>query len=83
MVVRLELKPETEASLKVEAAAKGVSLDAFIQNVIEDFARVLAEPSVSVQEFRAALDRLAEMGRSLPHVPASAFSRESIYQDHN
>lgn len=83
MTVRLEIKPEIEASLNAQAAAKGIPLDAYLQNVIEDLVRAHVAPAASLQEFRAMLDTLAEMGKSLPHVPSAAFSRESIYQDHN
>ena len=83
MTVRLEIKPEIEASLNAQAAAKGLPLDAYLQNAIEDLARAQAGPAANLEECRAALDTLAEMGKSLPHVPSSAFSRESIYQDHN
>jgi hypothetical protein len=83
MTVRLEIKPEIEASLNAQAAAKGIPLDAYLQDAIEDLARAQAAPAANLEEFRAALDTLAEMGKSLPHVPSAAFSRESIYQDHN
>ena len=83
MTVRLEITPEIEASLNAQAAAKGIPLDAYLQDAIEDLARAPAAPAANLEEFRAALDTLAEMGKSLPHVPSSAFSRESIYQDHN
>jgi hypothetical protein len=83
MTVRLEIKPEIEASLNAQAAAKGIPLDAYLQDAIEDLARAQAAPTANLEEFRSALDTLAEMGRSLPHVPSAAFSRESIYQDHN
>jgi hypothetical protein len=83
MTVRLEIKPEIEASLNAQAAAKGLPLDAYLQDAIEDLARAPAAPAANLQEFRATLDTLAEMGKSLPHVSSAAFSRGSIYQDHN
>lgn len=83
MTVKLELKPEVEASLLARARAKGVPLDAYLQSVIEELARMPDAPPASLEEFRAALDALAEMGRALPHLPSSAFSRESIYKDHD
>ena len=79
MTVRLELTPETEASLSEQAKARGVPLDAYLQHVIEDLVRSQAVSNRGVEEFRAALDKLAEMGKSLPHLPLSVFSRESIY----
>jgi hypothetical protein len=83
MTVRLELKAEIEASLSAQAEAMGIPLDAYLQTVIENLAQASPTPVPDIQELRAALDRLAEMGRNFPHVPSSAFSRESIYQDHN
>ena len=83
MTVRLELKPEVEAALADQARAKGVSLDTYLQNVMEDLACAPATPRHNVERFRAALDRLAEMGKNLPHLPSSAFTREGIYQDHD
>jgi hypothetical protein len=83
MTVRLELKPEIEASLSAQAKAKGISLDAYLQTAIENLAQASPDPAPDIEELRAALDRLAEMGKNLPHVPSSAFARESIYQDHN
>ena len=83
MTVRLEITPEIEASLNAQAAAKGITLDAYLQDVIEDLARAQAAPTANLEEFRSTLDTLAEMGKSLPHAPSAAFTRESIYQDHD
>ena len=83
MTVRLELKPEVEAALVDQARAKGVPLDEYLQSVVEALASRRAPPRQTVERFRTALDRLAEMGKNLPHLPSSAFTRESIYQDHD
>ena len=83
MTVRLELKPEVEAALADQAKAKGVPLNAYLQDVMEDLAHAHAAPKHNVERFRAALDKLAEMGKGLPRVPSSAFTHESIYQDHD
>lgn len=83
MTIKLELKPEVEASLAARARARGVTLDTYIQSVIEQMAVEERTPRATLEEFRATLDALAEMGRNLPHLPSAAFSRESIYQDHD
>ncbi len=83
MTVRLELRPEVEENLAAQARARGVPLDAYLQGVIEDLARAETARPASPQDIEATLDRLAEMGRDLPHLPSSAFSRESIYRDHD
>lgn len=83
MTVRLEIRPDIEATLAAQAGVRGVSLDAYLQDVIEDLARPDIGPPPSLPDLRAALDKLAEMGRDLPQLPSSTFSRESIYQDHD
>ena len=83
MTVRLELKPEVEAALADQAKVKGIPLEAYLQDVVEDLAHAHAAPKQNVERFRAALDRLAEMGKNLPNLPSSAFTRESIYLDHD
>lgn len=83
MTVRLDLKPDMEARLTAQAESKGIPLDAYLQGMIEEMAQTQPPPNTSIQEFRATLDTLAEMGKSLPHRTSSAFSRQSIYQDHD
>ena len=83
MTVTLELKPEVEHALMVQAQAQGLALEAYLQSIVEDAAHASPPAKRDVVQFRAALDRLAQMGRDLPHLPSSAFSRESIYQDHD
>ena len=37
--------------------------------------------TASAEQFRAALDELAEMNRDLPALPDEAFDRENLYED--
>lgn len=83
MTIRLELKPDIEAKLAAQERVRGIPLDAYLQNAVEDLARAEPASPASVKDLDATLDNLAEMGRGLPHLPSSAFSRESIYQDHD
>ncbi len=83
MTIKLELKPEVEASLAGRARARDIPLDAYLQSVIEQLTLEESTPPASLEEFRATLDALAEMGRNLPHLPPAALSRESIYHDHD
>ena len=83
MTVRLEIGPDIEANSAAQARARGIPLDAYLKDAIEELARTKAAPPTSLQDLRLTLDALAEMGRDLPHLPPSAFSRQSIYQDHD
>ena len=79
MTVTLEIKPEVEASLTAQARAQGVPLDLYLQNLVEQLALTSNVAGADAQDLRATLDALAEMGKDLPRLPSSAFSRESIY----
>jgi hypothetical protein len=60
---------------------RGLSLDAYLQTVIEDLASKERAPAISLGELSKKLDLLAQMGRDLPPLPLEALSRETIYQD--
>jgi hypothetical protein len=51
--------------------------------LIEDLAASESAHPAKLQEIEAELDALAAMGRSLPHLPSSAFSSERIYRDYD
>ena len=83
MTVRIELKPEVAANLQAQADARGLQLEEYLQKMVEDRASAASERPQSPERIEAMLDKLAEMGKDLPHLPSSAFTRESIYQDHD
>lgn len=85
MTVTLELKPEVEALVIEQAAARGVPVEAFLQSVIEGTLNNREEKpfyeTATAEEWEAALD---EFGDSPAFSKASAFvddSRESIYRE--
>jgi hypothetical protein len=83
MTVMIELTPEVEANLAAQAEARGLPLEEYVQRVVEDRAAVEPQRRQTPESIEAALDKLAEMGKDLPHLPSSAFTRASIYQDHD
>jgi hypothetical protein len=82
MTVTVELKPEVEASIAAQAAAQGLSLEAYIQRVLDSLAE-MNPPPVSPQERLCAFDEwIAGHSRfSAPRLPDEALSRESIYAE--
>jgi hypothetical protein len=82
MIVTLELKPEVERRVLAQAAAQGVSLEAYLASVIEGALPIEPEEG-SLEEFEADMDALAEGSELLPVLPPEAFSRESIYGNHD
>lgn len=85
MTVTLELRPDIEARAVRQAAAHGLSVEAFLESVIEDNLNGKEEKpfyeTATVEEWEAALD---EFGNSPAFSRAASFvddSRESIYRE--
>jgi hypothetical protein len=58
-----------------------MSLDAYVKTVMEQMAAIEGPPEVSLEDFEAGLDALAEGCEELPVLPPDAYRRESIYGD--
>lgn len=83
MNVTLELTPEIEHRVTAEAAAQGVSVEAYLTSLIEGGALLLGPKVTTPEQFEADMDLLAEGSERLPVLSPDAFSRESIYADHD
>ena len=81
MTINVQLSPQIEATLLSRARAQGMTLDAYVQSVIEGLATGQSEPTISVEEFEVALDELAAGSEQLPVLSPEAYSREGIYKD--
>ena len=84
MTIQVELSPEAEANLAAQAVLHGVALEQYAGRLLEEVltpqparAGVLTSPA-----FHDLLRELAEGSERLPQLPTSAFSRESIYDEH-
>jgi hypothetical protein len=83
MTVTLELKPEVEARVARQAAAHGMSVEAYIESVLESLATTQNEPTFKTMtpEERAG----AWEAWAASHNPATPVilndSREAIYGD--
>jgi hypothetical protein len=84
MTITLELTPHVAASLTAQAQARGLSLDTYVRNLIEEQAAAVdhREQPMTLEPFEAELDALAADSETLPYLPAEALTRESFYQDH-
>jgi len=78
MTIQLNLKPEMEAHLIAQATMQGVSVDRYLESLIEQHLATQTKP-----EWKTLLDQL---GRSpslakAPPLSDEAISRESIYRE--
>lgn len=84
MSISIELKPEVEERLEQEAAARGVSVESYVGELIEQqFSRPSISSHVGAKEIDQVLDSLAEGSDDRPALPPEAYTRESIYLDHD
>jgi predicted transcriptional regulator len=84
MPISIELKPEVEERLGREASARGVSVEAYVEDLIEQqVSGTDKAPGVGLEELDQVLDALAEGSEGRPTPPSEAYTRESIYQEHN
>lgn len=85
MSIHLELKPEVEERLGREASAKGVSVEAYVEDLIERQVSGQSEGTyrVDMEEVDRVLDALSEGSGDRTVPPPEAYTRESIYRDHD
>ncbi len=85
MIITVEIKPEVQAELATQAAARGMDLPAYAAAILEQVAQPapLEPKNRSIEEFEKTLDRIAQFSHKIPALPDEAFSRENLYQDHD
>jgi hypothetical protein len=86
MTITLELPPETETSLLAQAAARGLTLDAYLQIVIANQAAtesvkiMLQNPPAEEEDSGRAIDELFDTVQVPPGVGEGAMRRENCYR---
>ncbi|MGB7189648.1 MAG: hypothetical protein WBD10_05895 [Acidobacteriaceae bacterium] len=83
MTIQVELSSETEVRLAAAARARGIALEKFASALLRE---ALAPPpagsgKLSEDELHEMLREIAKGSDKLPHLPTSAFTRESFYED--
>jgi hypothetical protein len=84
MSIIINIKPEVQAELSRQAAAHGVDVGAYAATLLEEAARAPAGlKSLSPSQLDKTLAELAQFSHKIPLLPDEAFSRESLYRDHD
>jgi hypothetical protein len=84
MTIVIDIKPEVQEELSRRAAAHGVDIGAYAASLLEEAAHVPAGPkTLSQSQLENTLQELAQFSRKIPLLPDEAFSRESLYRDHD
>ena len=81
MTVRLQLKPEVEAELLAQARARGLSLEAYLEQVLQERSRTMMPPNVSSSDQASAFETWAHSHQRTPPLPDEAVRRENLVRD--
>jgi hypothetical protein len=83
MTILVEVSPEAEASLKAEAALRGMDLQKYAAKVLEDAAasRPNGAGKLTREGLRAMTRRLQLGSEKRPVLPPEATERASFYED--
>ena len=80
MTITVDLAPEIEERFLVQARARGLSLDAYVQEYLARSAQSTAQtPRVSSDELNRLLDEVADLVPNGLPLSDYAVSRKSIY----
>lgn len=85
MTITVEIKPEVQAELAAQAQARGMDVPSYAAALLEEAARppLPERKPFNQEEFEKTLDEMAQFSHKIPSLPDEAFSRESLYQDHD
>jgi hypothetical protein len=84
MTIIIDIKPEVQAELSRKAAAHGVDIGAYAASLLEEAAQVPdGSKKLTQNQLYKTLQELAQYSHKIPLLPDEAFSRESLYRDHD
>jgi hypothetical protein len=84
MTITIDIRSELQAELSRQAAAHGVDISAYAVTLLEEAAHVPAgSKTLSQSQLENTLQELAQFSHKIPVLPDEAFSRESLYRDHD
>jgi hypothetical protein len=84
VTITVDIKPEVQAELARQAAARGSRLEAYAASLLEEAVHLPAGANrLSQERLENALREMAQFSHKIPALPDEAFSRESLYQDHD
>jgi hypothetical protein len=71
--------------LAAQVQSRGLTPQSYVERLLAEQVspKAAASPKLSLEEFEASLDELAQYSDKIPLLPDEALSRESFYQDHD
>ena len=81
MTVKLTLKPDVEAGLLAQAQARGVSLERYLEQILQERSRTLTPLSLEPVESAHAFETWAHHHPFTPPLSDDAVRREHLIRD--
>jgi hypothetical protein len=87
MTLQLELKPETERTLRAAAEARQIPVEDYLLALVESALHpsiIPAEkPVMTKEEIEQWFKDISQFGHKIPYRPDLTYSREELYDDHD
>ena len=81
MTVKLQLKPDVEAGLLAQAQARGLSLELYLEQILQEQSRTLTPLSLDPAERAHSFETWAHNHPLMPPLPDDAVRREHLIRD--
>ncbi len=84
MTITVDIAPEIQAELTRRAIAHGSPLEVYAANLLAESVQGSPHrPALTESHLDLTIREMAQFSHAIPALPESAFTRESIYQDHD
>ena len=84
MTIKLDIRPEVQAELARQAAAHGSGIESYAAGLLEEAIQAPTGAALlDKQRLENTLREMAQFSHKIPSRPDDAFTRESLYQDHD
>ena len=81
MEIRVDVTPQMEAGLLAQARTQGMSLDAYVQSVIERIAAERVQRISLLKSLKPGWMSRRQHRMICPVLPSEAFTRDAIYEE--
>jgi hypothetical protein len=84
MTITVDITPEVQAELARQAATHGRAVEAYAAILLEEAVHLPAGADrLSQDRLENTLREMAQFSHKIPALPDEAFTRESLYRDHD
>jgi hypothetical protein len=84
MSIVINIRPEAHAELTRQALAHGVQTEDYAATLLEEAVHVgTGAKTLTTRQLNRVLQEIAQFSEKIPQLPDEAFTRESLYRNHD